>query len=513
MIVPDGRTDPEKLNELLGNPEETHLDLKASIDLTDTESKLRFVKDAVTMSQRRPGGYILIGVDNDGNPCLPIGTIKDRARYDGSRVQALIRSYIEGEVHVLVQFHQLDGNEIVMVFVQHNRDGLPVPFSKDGSYQGSDGRPVNVFRKGEIFVREGAENVPIRYAHWHDLLSAYAERIRNNAEATAQRLLNEVLAARERRVGAVPDVPLLMDMDEATFAAATVSLLESDNDVRLRQFIRAFSGKAGPGTSLDEFTGALDKWTVFCAQTLYFDRPDLVDEAIDKLCELYKHFGIDEDATRRRFTVVVRIYVIGALAVRLGAWATVHSLTLRPVPSSLYDPDYIYSSWIRNATVFVARANLHMESDEPGQARGGFVLSAARNVMVEHPAMRPDLTEDQVPTDEISARDAALNSLCEFDIAYCFIVAAMGSGHGSAYPSSSAFDEDRSKPMAQRIVADANLREQMFPGVPDTNIAAAIAEIYELAIRESASHYGGRWWAMPPSVDAWVGKNSPPVNS
>lgn len=136
------------------------------------------------------------------------------------------------------------------------------------------------------------------------------------------------------------------------------------------------------------------------------------------------------------------------------------------MPSSLYDPDYIYSSWIRNATVFVARANLHMESDEPAQARGGFVLSAARNVMVEHPAMRPDLTEDQVPTDEISARDAALNSLCEFDIAYCFIVAAMGSGHGSAYPSSSAFDEDRSKPMAQRIVADANLREQMFPGFP-----------------------------------------------
>jgi hypothetical protein len=28
MIVPDGRMDLEKLEELLGNPEETHLDLK-----------------------------------------------------------------------------------------------------------------------------------------------------------------------------------------------------------------------------------------------------------------------------------------------------------------------------------------------------------------------------------------------------------------------------------------------------------------------------------------------------
>lgn len=111
---------------------------------------------------------------------------------------------------------------------------------------------------------------------------------------------------------------------------------------------------------------------MFCAQTLYFDRPDLVDEAIDKLCELYKHFGIDEEATRRRFTVVVRIYVIGALAVRLGAWATVHSLTLRPVPSSLYDPElHLLVVDSECDGVRFARASLHMESDEPGQARGG----------------------------------------------------------------------------------------------------------------------------------------------
>lgn len=509
MIVSDGRTDPEKLKELLGNPEETHLDLKAAVDLTDAEDKLKFVKDAVTMSQRRPGGYILIGVDNDGNPCLPIGTIQDRARYDGSRLQALIRSYIEGEVHVLVQIHELDGNEVVMVYVQHNRDGLPVPFDRDGNYHGPDGKPVKVFRKGEIFVREGAENVPIRYAHWHDLLSAYAERIRRDAEATAHRLLNEVLAARQGSTGAVQDVPLLMEMDEATFAAAAVSLLESGNDVRLRQFIRAFVVKAGRGASLDEFTATLDKWTVFCAQALYFERPEIVDEALEKLCDAYKQFGIDEDATRRRFAVVIRIYVIGALAVRLGEWETIRSLTLRPVPSSSYDPNYIYSSWIRNATVLVARANLHVESDVPSQTRAGFVLSAARELMVEHPAMRPDLTDDQVPADEISASDAALNSLCEFDIAYCFIVVAMGTDHGSAYPSSSAFGEDRVKPMAQRIVADANLRERMFPGVANGNIAAAIAEVYDVGIRESASHYGGRWWGMPPSVDDWVGRHRP----
>jgi len=44
------------------------------------------------------------------------------------------------------------------------------------------------------------------------------------------------------------------------------------------------------------------------------------------------------------------------------------------------------------------------------------------------------------------------------------------------------------KPIAQRIVADTDVRQRMFPGVPDAEIAAAIADMYEIAIRESASN-------------------------
>lgn len=510
MIVPDGRTDPEKLNELLGNPEETHLDLKAKVDLTAADDKLKFVKDAVTMSQRPPGGYILIGVDDDGKPCMPVGTITDRSRFDGSRIGALIRGYIEGEVHVLVQIHEVNGNEIVMVYVQQNRDRLPVPFNKDGQYPGDGGKNVTVFRQGEIFVREGPENVPIRYAHWQDLLSAYAEKIRSEAGAATQNLLHEIIGARQQVAGVAPDVPLLFDMDEATFATATGSLLLSGNDVRLRQFIRSLTATTGPAASLEDFTAALDKWTIFCAQALHFERFDLVDKAIDKLRSVFKTFGQDEPATRKRFAIVIRIYVLGSLAVRLEAWATVKSLSLQPVPSSTSYPDYIYSSWIRNATVFVSRENLDVDPDnQTGKTRAGFILSAARDLMVEHAPMRPDLADSQVPTDEITHDDIALNSLCEFDIAYCIIVAALGTDHGSAYPSSAAFDEDRAKPMTDRLVADASIRQRMLPGVADPQIAVAVNDMYELAIGESARNYDGRWWRMPPSVDLWVKQNLP----
>ncbi|MGW0038775.1 RNA-binding domain-containing protein [Gordonia sp. NPDC003376] len=133
MIVPDGRTDLEKLKELLGNPEQTHLDLKASVDMSSASDKLKFVKDAVAMASRPEGGYFLIGVDDNGNPCAPIGTIGDRARYDGSRVGALIRGYVEASVHAVVEIHEFDNHEIVVIYV-HNPDRLPIPFNKAGGH-------------------------------------------------------------------------------------------------------------------------------------------------------------------------------------------------------------------------------------------------------------------------------------------------------------------------------------------------------------------------------------------
>lgn len=82
-----------------------------------------------------------------------IGTIPDRSRFDGSRLGALIRGYVEASIHVIVQIHDLDdGSEVVLVYAK-NPDGLPVPFSKMGQYQGSDGKPVTVSRPGEIFIR------------------------------------------------------------------------------------------------------------------------------------------------------------------------------------------------------------------------------------------------------------------------------------------------------------------------------------------------------------------------
>ncbi|MGB7142724.1 MAG: hypothetical protein WA290_22920 [Mycobacterium sp.] len=187
----------------------------------------------------------------------------------------------------VVEIHELASNEIVVIYLR-NPDGLPIPFNKDGQHPGSDGKTITVFCKGEIFIREGAENVPIRYAHWTGLLSAYARGIRDQSNDAALTILREVLDGRGDARPDAAGVPLLMDMDEATFTATAIRLFETGNNVRLRQFIRTLSRSTGIAVGLPEFRAAADRWAIFCAQALHFGRPDLADEAIDKLCEAYK---------------------------------------------------------------------------------------------------------------------------------------------------------------------------------------------------------------------------------
>ena len=70
VIVVDGRADREKLVELMRQGEQTELEFKSTLDLKDRQKpdRLNFVKDVVALSNLPRGGYMLIGVKDDGTP-------------------------------------------------------------------------------------------------------------------------------------------------------------------------------------------------------------------------------------------------------------------------------------------------------------------------------------------------------------------------------------------------------------------------------------------------------------
>ncbi|MFJ6300085.1 AlbA family DNA-binding domain-containing protein [Pseudarthrobacter oxydans] len=491
MIVVDGRTDREKLVELLQVSEQTHLEFKSELDLTTKRDELNFVKDAVSMINRPPGGYILVGVEDDGTLALPTGTMADRARFDGARLGDTIRKYIEGEVHVISQVHEVDGHEVVLIYLPHHRDGLPVPMSKLGQFQEQNGKQVVVFREGDVLVREGAKNTPLRHAHWNDLLGLRDQRLREEARAHVDSLIADLATAMRANGGGPAPVPLSVEMADDAFGEAVVSQLESGSDIRLRQFL-------GQATALvsnpDERRTALDKITILTAHAMYFECDAIAEKSIDSLFDAYAKLGQGEAVAR--LDIITRAYVLGSLAIRLRQWAIVHDLALRPYPTN--GDVYIYSSWIRHGQVDASRADLFPKD------KGGMMISAARVLMSEQPATRPDVPDSAVPDPgDLAHDDALFNSLCQFDVLYCLIVAAEGQHHGSGYPAASAMNQDRSDPAFEVVASDPDARAAMFPTSDERKIAEAMTQVFTSAERESFG-FGGHWWSLPQVAQRFV---------
>lgn len=491
MIVVDGRTVEEKLRELLAEPEQTHLDFKATLDLTNAKDKLEFVKDAVSMANRPPGGYIIVGAHEGGVLALATGSTLDRALFDGARLGDLIRRYIEGEVHPIAQIHDIDGHEVVLIHFPHHRDGLPVPMKSVGQYRDqSCAKDIIVFREGDVLVREGAKNSPLRHAHWADLLSARDRRLRAEAREDIDSLLQDMAKAFRSSPGQ-PLVPLSIDLSDDAFQEVVISHLESGTDVRLRKFLAQMRDLAH---SADKRLRALDKVTSVACLGLWFDRTGVADFAIDSLFQAYA--ALNQADAQAQLDVVNRVYVIGSMAVRTKNWATLRDLVLRPYPATL--DAYVYSSWIRHGQVQASRAELFPKE------RGGMMISAARALAVEDGSMRPDIPDDSLSVgDELVHNDSLLNSLCQFDFLYVAMVAAEGKHNANGYPACSAFHQHRVDPVLDLVGADPIARSALFPDSDDVTIATAMAQTLHVAARESFK-YGGHWGRWPARLGEYV---------
>ena len=485
-VTVDGRTDIEKLTELLSEPEQQHLEFKEGVDLSSNEGKVKFVKDVVSMSNRPPGGYILIGVDDAGKLVAPQGTFDQntRKRFDGARLNDLIRRYTEGPVHVTSQFHTVSNNEIILIYTHHNESGLPVPMSSDGQYSDKNGRTTTVFRKGDVCIRDGAQNVPLRWSHWNELLREHDQRIRNDARKDIESLVAEV-AKSLRSPGGRSNVPLSIDMSDDTFVEALLTNIELSGDMRIRYFLSQLSGFAADE---ERYIETLNKATIIAVQALFLGKIDFADLTITRLFDAYKQ--LDPQDPSKQLAIIVRCYIIGAAAVRCEAWSTISNLVLQPYPPKIDAFTYVYISWIRHGQVQASRAELF-----PAHDRGGLMIPPARLLTIKHSAMRPDISDIAVNTEEVvPAGDLLLNSLCQFDILYCVIVAANEMHKGNAYPASSAFKQDRTYPILTRLINDENMRHQLFPEKNDSQVAEALYEVIRTAKQQSTQSPNAWWW-------------------
>jgi len=497
MIVVDQRTDSEKLVELLHLVEQEQLDYKSETNVDRGRHRLDFVKDAVAMSNRPEGGYILMGVTNEGEPCQPVGTCQRRNDFDGAKLSSNIRPFVDGEVRVVTQWHELNGFEVLLVYVPGHRDGLPLPMTSIDQYRDSNGRDKVVFHEGQVFVREGTGNVPLRHAHWPALLAVHDEQVRANATATVEGVLRQLTLPAVATPG-VP--PLVMDMSMSTFAEAVARNLEAGKDISLRQFAGQAEQELAAG---DGFVGVLDRLTVLILQGIYFERDDVARMGLDHVFRAYDRLGTTRADSLVRLEIITRIYVLGSLTVRLERWSWIADLVLRRI-STPGSSDYFYSSWIRQGQVDASRAKVFPEDAGPGM-----MISLARALMQREAPLRPDVSDRSLSDPQhLDERDVLLNSLCQFDLLYCVVVAVEGKDHSQGYPACSAFREERILPIASLVSRSPEVRRELMPTAMDTEIAQGISDVFESARRESFQN-GSGWWGVPNDVTQLLGEVRP----
>lgn len=492
-IVVDGRTDAEKLRELLGQAEQQALEYKAALDLTDHETKLNFVKDAVAMGNMG-GGYILVGVSDDGHAVAASGSI-DQSRFDPARLNDIFRKYTRPMLTLISQLHTIGGNDVMLIFVPPT-PGPPLPMIADGDYDVPTKGKRYKFRKGDVPVREGAQNVALDYSHWPALLARHDEAIQERTRRDMDVLISRLAGGQQTVNSSL--LPLDPGLDETGFAFTLVSHLESSTTyVPIKTFILAAGERALHAD--DDNTTALDQLTIIGTHAALYQNEQVYSWVVDQLHKIYLQLAFND--TRKKLAIVDRVYVLGSCLVRLGYWGDVRTLVLQS------PAEEFYPSWIREGQVAASRDYLY-PADKPGM-----MISAARQLMVQHPAMRPDLpTIQPEPEDLIGRRDALLNTLCQFDILYCVIVAAdslkEGPGMAEGYPASAAFDQNRVNPMLEKLVTDHAIRNQLLPEISDADLSSALDQVWG-RVHQEAMKNGGYWFSLPPRVVAFMEAHPP----
>lgn len=481
----------EKLAELLAEQtEHPTLDYKETLDLSRLDCRLELVRDMAAMMMQ--GGYIVIGVDNNGKPTGKL-TAVGAERFDQARLQDLADNYLTG-AEILSGSHDFPAGPIVVIYLAPHEHGLAV-VEKNG--QASDGKSF-FFKKGDVFARHGTRSERWSQADVATTHQRIADSIR---EEWRQSIEPELLRAattggQARSLAHAPLGTFGWHLSRESFEAGLAELLRVNDRVGIRHALdqiardaltRAWDGE--PTTAIEELRTILDRLVCFAAAALHYGFREWFDEVASALVRIYasaltahgsrRQPGSSEITPERLWLeIIVRVEALGGFCVRHADWAAVRQLGMH----SPADSD-CYNSWVRHGLTQAARSNLLEEYREDRKHRIHLV-QLARTLVDDEGCLRPDLP----PGDE-----GVLNSILQFDM---LVVLMTGLGSEpqrgkSWYPNFAFWHTQRVEPIVRRFLSDAEMRGLLLPGgTDDTAVANALREVDRLASNEGIMYSG-----------------------
>lgn len=515
-VVADGRVDREKLIELLAlGAEQEALDFKATLDFAKPKHQVENVKDLLALMSLPAGGYIVVGVRNDGSLATEHPEIVE-AHFDQAVLHAKVAAYVDGRLDLRSAVHVLADEgitrKVAIIYAGPPPDLFPVVVRRSGEYTKDGGGQVTVFRVGQIIVREGTAAAALAPRHWTVLLARYTDQVKAKARKDVDALVSRIVALLEQSEsgGIAAATPIDVGMNLSTFAVAANALTESGSASRMDESLRDIaSALASDDASTDD---VLDRAFALALSTMLYGDDTQFTRVVEVISEYYDSVPTIQDATsntspRERSSaaawreVAVRLYLLGAEAVRRRRWSQLRILTLHPYDMS---DSWGYSSWIRHAVTSAARANV-LDAEETQSGQTAALISRALSRASTAPDLVPDFPAPSVVVPSVLEDNTLLDALCQFDILWCLVALVQGGAHHHFFPSSAAFDQRHSYPAFELVATDASARRALFPTSSDAVVARAIDTVADMGRRQSQHNPGFNWWGdLPDSVTRWL---------
>lgn len=260
-------------------------------------------------------------------------------------------------------------------------------------------------------------------------------------------------------------------------------------------------------STLDEL---LDKLICLAATFLALDQDRWVEAVIEVLARVYgmplgdgdakrfeysTRFSPREIAPRVWLAILLRIYGLGALAVRIERWAVLRALVLqRPQGASDYE-----RNWLRHGLTMASRGQLLQEQRDGRTVELSLLALAAKHVN-SLSCLRPDGVGE--------ADDEVLTSLAQFDVLANLVAIDDSADIGGRdfYPNFARFYGHRVTPAVRHLLTDSDMRAALFTRTDD-DLALALRAVGDLARKQGWSYDGFDGWDA--QTNSFIADNLP----
>jgi hypothetical protein len=520
------------LQQLLAIGSETHfLDYKASIDLSDRNALIEFVRDVACLAATADGGYLLVGVHDDGSASGQVTEDHLRHLDDEAKIREKVRPFLPDTIQFLVRVHSYEASTLVLIYVYPSPDGV-VLFKQRGEKRYADGTKKVRFEQHDLLTRRGTQNVHMTQQELHDAVERAVRRradeeldarivefAKNYATAApylnaSNRLVAESGVPGEAHPEASPepvvsrlawDVPLETLADQVT----TAITIGQTNPLKLMLLStkavaeQALTDESAPLTIPD----LLDRIVTIAGVAAALDDKATFDQALRALSAVYQS-NFTASGHRRHDTAVAptvvwletltRVYALGGLLVRLERWSWIRDLVLTgPIVGEME----WYGNWIRHALTEAAREERFRDTtQEP--PRDVPLIPRAVEVAGRLSALRPDQYIDS-PAATAVIRD----SVFKFDALVALVAMQAGGAPDGRYFYTNFIhggDPSTIRPFLHSLVGDAAMREAL--GLTDeADLADGVRAVLEMASKQREANAWMRSWRMPQNpLDDWI---------